>query len=481
MKDVKNKVFSGVFWRLGERFSAQLVTFIVSVILARLLDPDDYGTISLVLIITNLLQVFIDSGFGNALIQKKDADDSDFVTVFVFNNFACIIIYALLFGLSPFIADFYNIQSLTNIIRVSGTVLLISGVKNTIHAYVSKKMLFKKFFITTIFGTALSGIVAVIMAYRGFGVWAIVAQQLINPTVDTVLLWIVVKWRPKGKFDFVKLKNLFSFGWKLLIRDLLNQLFQSFRGLVIGKWYTTIDLAYYDNGKKLPNTLYSNVDSAIRSVIFPVFASEQNDIKTVKRHMLKMANICSYVTFPLMFGMAACGKQIISLLWTDKWLPAVPFLQITCFIWSLNSIQALNQQVMLALGRSDKCLKAEMIIKVVEFFSIIISVRFGVLAIALSNLVACVISLFINLWPNRYLIDCSIIEQFGACYKELLLGLSMAAIVWVMGRISINTAVLLPIQVTVGAMIYLVGSILLHLEGYILIRDILIKKVVMRK
>ena len=217
------KVFSNFIWRFAERCGAQLVTFIVSIVLARILTPSDYGTIALVTVFTTILQVFIDSGLSTALIQKKDADDLDFSSVFYFNFVICIILYLIMFVSAPFIADFYKDSSLVSIVRVISLTLIISGVKGVQQSYVSRHMLFKRFFFSTLGGTIFSAVLGIIMAYAGFGVWAIVFQQLSNNAIDTLILWITVKWRPIKKFSWSRLKNLLSFGWKMLASSLWIQ------------------------------------------------------------------------------------------------------------------------------------------------------------------------------------------------------------------------------------------------------------------
>lgn len=248
MKQNKN-VISNLIWRFAERCGAQLVTFIVSVVLARILAPEDYGQIALITVFTTIMQVFVDSGLGTALIQKKDADDLDFSSVFYFNFALCLILYAVMFVAAPFIAGFYDDNTLIPIIRVISLTIVISGVKGIQQSYVSRNMLFKKFFYSTLGGTIFSAFIGIALAYAGFGVWAIVAQQLSNTTIDTLILWLTVKWRPKKMFSWRRLKGLLSFGWKMLASALLDTFYNNIRSLVIGKMYSSSGLAYYDQGK----------------------------------------------------------------------------------------------------------------------------------------------------------------------------------------------------------------------------------------
>lgn len=481
MNNLSEKIASGTLWRLGERIGASLVTFVVSVVLLRRLDPDEYGVMGIVLIITAILEVFADSGFGKALIQKKDATDEDFSTIFIFNVFICFVLYGLLYFAAPLIERFYSVNGLTAIVRVSGTLVLISGFKNVVQSYIMRNMQFRLFFRATLVGTVLSGVVALIMAYSGMGVWALVAQLLVNPFVDTILLWVEVKWRPQLRFSRKSLHELFSYGWKLLAIDVVDKIFNNLRALLVGKFYSTADLGFYDTGRKLPNAIYTNLDSSIRSVIFPVFSAEQEDLDAVKQHMLKTIRICTFLTTPVLFGLAACAENVIVLLYTEKWLNATPFMQVACIVWALNSIQAMNQQVILSLGRSDITLKQEMLIKCVSLATLIVAVRISVLAIALSQLAVTIIGLFINLAPNRKLIRCGYIEQFKACAMEFLLSAFMAVCVFAGGKLPVGRAVQLVYQVVTGVVIYVGASHLLKLESYTFLLELAKEKVRVKK
>ena len=317
-------------WRFAERCGAQGVSFIVSIVLARLLEPSVYGTIALVTVFTTILQVFVDSGLGTALIQKKDADDLDFSSVFYFNFTVCLILYLGMFISAPYIAKFYGDETLVPVIRVISLTLVISGVKNIQQAYVSRNMLFKRFFFSTIGGTIASAFVGIFMAYIGMGVWALVAQQLSNATIDTIILWVTVKWKPKRMFSWKRLKELLSYGWKLLVSALLETVYNNLRNLVIGKLYSSADLAYYNQGDKFPKLIVTNINTSIDSVLLPTMASSQDDSARVKNMTRRAIKTSTYIMAPLMIGLAFCSNTIVELVLTEKWLPCVPFLQIFC-------------------------------------------------------------------------------------------------------------------------------------------------------
>ena len=362
---MNNKVFSNFIWRFAERCGAQLVTFIVSIVLARLLAPEVFGKVALITVFTTIMQVFVDSGLGTALIQKKNADDLDFSSVFYFNCVVCIILYLGMFLASPFIAKFYNDYSLTPIIRVISLTIIVSGVKGIQQSYVSKNMLFKRFFYSTLGGTIFSAFLGISLAYAGLGVWAIVVQQLSNTAIDTLILWITVKWRPKKMFSWNRLKSLLSFGWKMLASCLLDTIYNNVRSLIIGKMYSSSDLAYYNQGNQFPNVIVNNINTSIDSVLFPTLAKEQEDKERVKNMTRRAIKTSTYVMAPIMMGLAFCAKPVVQIVLTEKWLPCVPFLQIFCIAYMFQPIHTSNLNAIKAMGRSDLFLKLEIAKKIV--------------------------------------------------------------------------------------------------------------------
>ena len=391
-EDIKQNVFSNVIWRFAERCGAQMVQFIVSIVLARLLVPEDYGVIALITVFTTILQVFVDSGLGNALIQKKDADEIDFSTVFYTNIIFCIILYVIIFFCAPIIANFYNNYSLILLIRVLSITILISGIKNVQQAYVSRNLMFKKFFWSTIGGTIVAAIVGILMALNGFGVWALIAQQLTNVTIDTIILWITVKWRPKLQFSFERLKKLFSFGWKLLVASLLDTFYNNICQLIIGKKYSSADLAYYNKGKQFPDLIVNNVNIAVDSVLLPTMSNVQDNRERVKNMTRKSIKLTVFIMAPLMVGLAFTSNNVVELLLTKKWLPIVPFLCIYCVSNMFYPIHTANLNAIKAMGRSDLVLKLEIIKKILGMLLLLITMNISVIAMAYSLLLSSFLS-----------------------------------------------------------------------------------------
>lgn len=459
-------ITSNFAWRLMERFGAQTVTLIVGIKLQQLLGPEVFGTVALVTIFTAIMQVFVDSGLGNALIQKKDADDLDFSSVFFFNITVCSLLYVIMYVSAPLIAAFYEKPELTALVRVLSLTLLISGVKNVQQAYVSRNMLFKKFFFSTLGGTIGAAVLGLWMAYNGYGAWAIVAQSLFNATVDTTILWFTVKWRPKKQFSVVRLKILFSFGWKMLLSSLLETVYNELRQLIIGKIYSDADLAMYNEGKKMPNLIVTNINTSIDSVLLPAMSRVQDDAAAVKNMTRRSIKISTYIMMPLMAGLAVCAEPLVRLILKEKWMPCVPYLQIFCFSFAFHPIHTANLNAIKAMGRSDLFLILEIIKKVVGITAILASMWISVWAMAVSALITSLLSQVINSWPNRKLLNYSYLEQVKDMLPQIFLSLFMGAAVYCVKFLGLHDLITLPIQVVLGALIYIAGSKLFKIDSF---------------
>lgn len=471
---MENKsVFSNFIWRFAERCGAQLVTFIVSIVLARILMPEDYGTVALVTVFTTIMQVFVDSGLSTALIQKKDADDLDFSSVFYFNFVVCIILYLIMFLAAPLIASFYNMPELTLVVRVISLTIVISGVKGVQQSYVSRNMLFKRFFYATLGGTIFSAFLGVAMAYAGFGAWAIVAQQLSNTAIDTLILWITVKWRPKLMFSWERLKGLLGFGWRMLASGLLDTVYNNLRSLIIGKVYSSADLAYYNEGKKFPNLIVTNINTSIDSVLLPAMSNEQENKEKVKNMTRRSIMVSCFIMAPLMIGLACCASNIVTIVLTEKWLPCVFFLQIFCITYMFYPIHTANLNAIKAMGRSDLFLKLEIWKKVIGLVLLFSTIFISVEAMAYSLLISTLTSMIINSWPNKKLLDYSFLEQMKDIVPSILLAVGMGVAVYLIGFLPVPTLPLLLIQVICGGVIYIAGSALLKLEPYVYLKGII--------
>ena len=474
--NLKKNTLLGLAWTFMERIGTQVVSFIVSIVLARLLLPEQYGVIAFITIIINLLDIFVTSGFSSALIQKKDADEIDFSSVLFFNIAFSAVLYVILFFSAPLIAKLTDFDNLVLIIRVMGIGILFSAVSSVIHALLTRKMLFKKFFWASFGGTAASAVVGITLAVKlepEFGVWALVAQYLTNIVIDAIILFIVAKWIPKLKFSFKRLKQLLSYGWKVLVSNFINAVFLDIRTFVIGIGYSASDLAFYNKGRQFPNLAVSNINSTIQSVLFPVLSKKQDDKSEIKRIMRRAIKTSAYVILPVVFGLASVADPLVRVALGEKWLECVPYLQIACATFSLQPLQTANLQAIYALGRSDIALKLEVIKRTFSLIAVIVSCFFGVKAIAIAGVVITLFSFIVNVFPNRKLFNYGYLEQIKDILPFVLMSAVMAGAVIGIGFIPINIYLKLVIQVLSGVIIYVALSMIFKVESFRYILNII--------
>ncbi len=465
--NLTRKTMSGMVWKFAERIGYQLVTAIVSIVLARILMPEDYGIIAVVTIFITLCDVFISNGFGNALIQKVNADEVDFSSVFYVSLLFSLVLYILLFSIAPLISKFYNNNLITNVLRIMGLRLPIAAVYSVQQAYVTRKMQFRKFFIATLVGTLVSGGVGIGMAYGGLGIWALVGQNMSNMFVNMIVLFFVVKWRPKFVFSFKKVKGLLSYGWKLMLSGLLDTGYNQVCGLIIGKMYTTADLAYYDQGQKYPSLIANNLNSSMNSVLLSAMSKRQDDKEKVKQATRKSIKLSAYLLIPCMVGLACVAEQFVHVILTDKWLAAVPYIQIMCAVYALYPIQTANLTAIQAMGRSDLFLILEIIKKVVGIAALVASMWFGVLWIALTMLITTIFSSFVNAFPNKKLLNYSYLEQIKDILPSIGLAVLMGIPVYLLNYLPINSVIILVLQILAGIIIYVLFSALFKIESFV--------------
>lgn len=462
----RDSFFSGFFWKFNEQITAQLVSFIVSIVLARILSPSDYGLVSLVNVFIILANVFVTSGFGTALIQKKDATELDFSTIFYCSFVFSLFLYVVLFICAPYIGDFYHNDKVVSVVRVYGLALPIAAFNSIQQAYIARKIAFRKIFISTSAASILSGVIGIICAFLGFGVWALVIQSLSNSIISTIVLFIQIPWRPKLLFSFKEAKILLDYGWKVLAADFIGTFFGQLRNLVIGRYYSTASLAYYNRGDQFPNLISTNVDSSISTVLFPVMSKHGDDLVRLKAMVRRSLRTSTYLIMPLMFGLAAVAKPLIQLLLTDKWLPAVPFMQILCVSNAFATVTNTNLQVLKASGRSDVLLKLELVKKPVYLVLLIIGIKYGVMMVAVTMLIYSVYAAIVNMSPNKKVINYGIKEQLSDIVPSLLLSILMFIAVKSLEYLNISSVLTLLVQIIVGILIYILGSVISRMESF---------------
>lgn len=465
---LKSSVITSLIWKFLERIGTQGVQFVVAIVLARLLAPADFGLIALVTVFVAIANVFVQSGLNTALIQKKNADNLDFSTVFYTGLAVAILLYGVLCVGAPVIADFYNGQTkLIPVIRVLGLMLLLGAVNSVQEAYVARNMMFRKLFYRSVGAIIPSGIFGVVLAYLGFGIWALVGQQLMNSFLMCVIMWFTVKWRPQLAFSFVRFKGLFSFGWKLLCSALLDTAYRNIRDLVIGKLFSPADLGFYNRGSQFPHIIIANINSSIQSVLLPSLSTVQDDKTRLKSLARRSIKTSAFLILPMMAGLAAVANPLTLVLLGEKWLPAVPFIQICCFSFAFWPIHTTNLSAINAVGRSDVFLKIEIIKKCygLAILGLAIWLFRSPIGIAASAAVTAPLGSFVNAYPNKKLLNYGFGEQMKDFLPSFVLAVVMGAGVYALSDfLEMSPILQLSLLTIIGLCFYLGVAKLLRFE-----------------
>ena len=482
------QVTGGLVWTYAERLTAQLITIVVTIILARIIAPKEYGIISIVSVFITIANAFVVSGFGNSLIQKKDADELDFSTIFYFSLIISFGLYFLLFISAPYIAAWYDMPLLKIVIRVMGIRLPLAAVNSVQQAYISKKMQFKKFFFATLGGTLVSAVVGISMAYMGFGIWALVAQYLSNVCIDTTVLWFTSGWHPKLLYSHERMKGLFSYGWKIMIVGVMTTLYSNLRNLIIGKKYTSADLAYSEKGEQFPSAIAGNINSSITKVLFPVLSEMQNDMDQMKKAVRRSIKVGSYILFPIMVGFAMVSERFVITFMTEKWIGCVPYLQIMCLTYALQPLQTSALQSIKAVGKSTLYLIIDIVKKIVGIGVLVITVFVfdSVYIIVLGALILEIFGVLVLFPINRKILSYRYSEQIMDIVPNIVVSFIMCISLYLFDSILPSYGFMfLLIEVIFGGIIYMVCSMFLHNESFeyvikqvkLIIRERLAKKI----
>lgn len=454
---LKKRAFSGIFWKFAERLCAQGVSLLVSILLARILLPEDYAVISIVTIFFAFCNVLITGGLNTSLIQKKDADALDYSTVLYVSLAVAGVLYAVMFFAAPAIAALYQNSLLVPIIRVMALTFFINAVKSVLTAYTSSRLQFRKFFFSTIIGTVISAVVGVWMALAGFGAWALVAQQMSNSFIDTVVLFCSTRLNIKFAFSWKRLKGLFSYGWKIFAASLITIAYDQIRPLVVGIKFSAADLAYYNKGQSFPDLINTTLCSTLESVLFPVLSKAQDSKQAVLAMTRRYMKTASFLIFPLLSVFFLAAESFTAVILTDKWLPIVPYIRIFCISSMFQIIQTGNLQAIKAIGRSDVTLILEIIKKSAYLLIVAWFIAFARTpqALAFSGVLCTLIASAVNTFPNRKLIGYSYRAQLSDLLPNFLLSLGMGAITAPISLLPIPAAGMLLLQCLTGAAAYL--------------------------
>jgi len=467
-----NSITSGIVWRLLERFGVQGIQFVLQLILARILSPEHYGVLSMMIVFTALANVFIQNGFNTSLIQNKDVTEEDYSSVFWVSLGIAAIMYGIIFVSAPLIAAFYNMPDVISPLRVLAMVLFPGTVNSIQLAKVTREMDFKKVFYSNVAGILVAGIAGVIIAVMGGGLWALVVQNILNISAACIVMLFTVKWYPRLVCNLHRVAVLFRFGWKLLIASLMGTLEQNLHSLVIGKKYDSGTLGFYNRGLQFPQFVMNAIIGAVQSVLLPAMSANQDDKEKANLLLKNSITMSSYIIFPMMAGLASVATPLIRLLLTDKWLPVVPYMQINCFVFAFYTVHVCNLQAINAMGRSDWFLKLEIIKKLYDFAFLAIAVFFfdSPIAIAMTGVVSTGISWYVNAFPNKKLIGYSFKEQVADLMPMFFMAFFMCGCVLLTGYYCENTVfsdiIILVIQFVAGVAVYLLLSILIKPEPF---------------
>lgn len=456
IKELKKKTIGGMLWKFAERFIAQGVSLVVSIVLARLLTPDDYSVVGIVGIFFSFANLFISAGFNTALIQKKEVDAEDYSSVLFISLISATVLYLIIFFCAPYIANAYGKEILTIVFRVMGITLFINAIKSVVCAYISRHLQFRKFFFVTIIGTVISAVVGIVMAVKGFGPWALVAQQMTNSVIDTILLYATTRIKFVFRISRSKTKSLFGYSWKLLVAGLINTAYDEANPLIIGLRYSPADLSYYSKGKSFPSTINSTIGNSLSAVLFPSMAKLQDDKVGILTCTRRFMQTSSFFIFPMMIGFLSLADKFVLVLLTEKWASATIYLQVFCLVYMFNMIQDGNLQVVRAIGKSGLFLIMEIIKKSSYLIVILLFVLFTDKPehLAIACIVNTCIATLVNTFPNRKLIGYKYRLQIIDLLPNLVMSIIMGVTVYLVGLINLPNIALIFMQVVDGVIVY---------------------------
>lgn len=474
--DLKQKTKSGLLWSSVERFSNQGVQFLFSIILARLLAPEDYGIVAMVVIFFAIAQTFVDSGFSSAIVRKKDRTESDLSTCFYFNIFVGLGFYILLFLCSPFIADFYNQPILSPIVKISGLTVLINSLCIVQQAQFTIRIDFKTQAKVTLTSTVISGIIGILLAYLGYGVWALVWQGVTGSFMRMILFWIFSKWRPRESFSRDSFHYLFGYGSKLLASGLLDTTYNNIYPIVIGKFYSPAQLGNFSRAQGWASLPSSNITGILQRVTFPVLTEMQDDDERLATNYRKLLRLSAFVVFPLMMLLAAIASPLVRVVITSKWDACVPYLQIICFAMMWYPIHAINLNLLQVKGRSDLFLRLEIIKKVVGVSVMCVTIPLGVTAMCFGMVFTSINALFINTYYTGKLINVGYLTQMKDLLPIIFISLLVGACAYASTWLFSTEWIKLFVAVVIGGIMYLILSNFFAKDEYVEVMNVIKRK-----
>ena len=464
----QKKIIFALIFKFVERVIVKGLGLIIGIILARLLEPDDFGLVAIITVFMNLAQTFVQSGFSTALVQNSTTEDDDYSTVFYISTMIAVVLVVVLYFSAPYIAIWYDKSILVWPLRVMSLSLLLGAFNSVQNARMQREMQFRTMMYCNLIATVISGIVGIVVACLGAGLWALVIYNLANIILVSICMYVAGNWRPKAVFNLKRAALFWGYGWKLLVSGLLCSIYSDIRALVVGIKYSTLDLAYYNKGQQFPELISLTLDNAVQSVMLPVMSSKQDDTKQLSEVLLKSLSLSMFVISPLMLGLAAVAKTFIPLLLTEKWLPSVPLMIVFCLSSLTVPVMMTNLSAIKAMGRSDVYMKTEIIRRLAMLVVLLITIFCfdSVMVIAIGYLISSVIDITIIVVTMKQITEIRVAKQIGAVWKPLLAGFIMSLIVYAMNLLPLAYIWRLTLQVLVGALVYLGLSAALRMEAF---------------
>ena len=466
MADIKKQVLGGMAWSFLDKMGSQGLSFIVGLILARLLMPVEYGIVALTSIFMAISTVLVDAGFGTALIQKKDADDLDYCTVMYSSIAIGVVAYAVLFRIAPFAADFYRTPGLKTVLRVVALPFIWSGYNSVLNAYLYKQMQFRKFFYRNLFANIASAVVGIWMAYNGLGGWALIAQSFTSNIIGMITLQCYVPWHPKLMYSFDRARSLIKYGANIAGASLIGTGFNELKGLLIGRLYTPTDLALFNKGGNFPKLIVNNIEGTIGAVLFPAMSQFGDDKEKVKQLARRSMRVGSYLMFFMMVTFVVTCEPLVRILYTEKWVGCVPYMQLVCLQLMIEMVSTENLQALKAVGDGGVILKLEIYKKPMFLTMTVIGACISVYALALTLPLYAVYSALVNMIPNKKVLGYSIKEQLSDLKPASLLSFVMFAIVYPINYLDMSDVLKVVCQVLVCILVYFGLSYLFKVESF---------------
>lgn len=474
-ESLKNKTIKGTFWSAADAFLGQGVSFVVGIILARLLTPAEYGLIGMCLIVNAILDGFVDSGFSTSIIRKKDANNDDYNTMFIVNFVMSIFLYIGVFFSSSFIAEFFQKPELVDLIKVTGLIIIINALSLTQNTILVKRINFKAKTKASVISAIISGVVGIILAYSGYGVWSLVVQMVTKSLCNTISLWIINRWLPNFSFSFQSFKYMWGFGWKLLVSGLLDRVWAEAYQIVVGKFYSPATLGQYTRSRHYASLLSSNLNRVVMQVSYPVLSSIQDDEQRMVGAYRRIIKMTMFVTVVSLLFMAGISEPMIRVLIGDQWLQAASFLPFICLSMSLFPLHAINLNMLKVLGRSDLLLFYEILKKIIAVVPICLGIFVDIYAMLIGTIVSGIISFFINSWYTGKRLGYTSWMQIRDVAPNYAMGIGVFISVYFLKFLPMSQYVILPIQLVVGLACFFMIAESVKLSQYLELKEIVLK------